>query len=185
MSSNRILYRTRQFWQALGSAPACEDMQLVRSLLTPQEQKLFERLQPGEKTHSVRVLRALMEQDENNRDLLTAALLHDVGKSRFPLRIWERVLVVLLKFIAPGWVQRWGSLNPLGSQNHVRGWRRPFIIAEQHPRWGAEMAVEAGVNPLVSSLIQRHQETLDESPGENLPLAERLLRKLQAVDDHY
>lgn len=185
MSSNRILYRTRQFWQALGAAPASKDMQLVQSILSPKEQELFERLQPGEKTHSVRVLRALLEQDENDPDLLTAALLHDVGKSRFPLKIWERVLIVLAKSIAPSWVQRLGSLYSKGSQSHSLGWRRPFIIAEQHPRWGGEMAAKAGVNPLVSSLIRRHQETFEDTPVENLPLEERLLRKLQAVDDRF
>ena len=185
MSSNRIFYRTRQFWQALGPAPVHEDMQLVQSILTSKQQELFDRLQPGEKTHSFRVLRALLEQDEKNPDLLIAALLHDVGKSRFPLRLWERVLIVLVKSIAPSWVQRLGYLNSTGSQRHSLGWRRPFIISEQHPHWGAEMAAETGVNPLVISLIRRHQEILDNSLGASFSLEEHLLRKLQAVDDHY
>ena len=39
------------------------------------------------------------EQGEENPDLLTAALLHDSGKTRTPLRIWERVVVVIVNAI--------------------------------------------------------------------------------------
>ena len=82
------------------------------------------------------VWRRLVDQDEHNPDLLAAALLHDVGKSRFPLRLWERVLIVSLKAFFPDRATRWG----VGA---AKGWRRALVVAAQHPTWGAEMARQA------------------------------------------
>src|SRR4030067_1174463 len=112
MSVARLLYRTRQFWQALWWAPAREDLDRLQSLLSPGMMALFHQLQPGEQAHSLLVWRRLVDQDEHNPDLLAAALLHDVGKSRFPLRPWERAAVVMGKAFFPAWVEKWGVSDP-------------------------------------------------------------------------
>ncbi len=179
MTANRIFYRTRQFWQALGAKLGSEDLDLVRAVLTPTQLALFERLQPGEKAHSLQVLRALLEQGEDHPDLFVAALLHDVGKSRFPLNLWQRVLIVVVKAFFPDRAERWGS-EPASALS----WRRPFIVAEKHPLWGAEMAAEAGVSSLAVALIRRHQDELETTSIQSRSLEERLLRKLQSVDDN-
>jgi hypothetical protein len=61
------------------------------------------------------------------------------------------------------------------------GWRRAFIVAEQHPIWGADLAAECGTSQLAVSLIARHQEQI---PPEASSMEDILLRKLQAVDDN-
>lgn len=177
MNAGRILYRTRQFWQALGAALTPEDRALVRAVLTPAQMQLFDRLQPSEKAHSLRVVRSLLDQGEEHPDLLVAALLHDVGKSRFPLSLWQRVLIVLVNAVFPGFARRLGS----GTGGE---WRRPFIIAEKHAQWGAEMASAAGASPLAVALIRRHQEEIGEPKGQGLSLEGHLLLKLQSVDDN-
>lgn len=177
MSADRILYRTRQFWQALGATLTSEDLDLVRAVLTPPQLALFERLQPNEQAHSLRVLRSLLDQGEDHPDLLVAALLHDVGKSRFPLNIWQRVLIVLVNAVFPHFAPRLGSASG-------GAWRRPFILAEKHAQWGAEMAYAAGASPLAVALIKRHQEELSADPERHLSLETRLLLKLQSVDDN-
>jgi hypothetical protein len=63
-------------------------------------------------------------------------------------------------------------------------WQRPFIVASQHPRWGAELAIEAGVTPLTANLIRRHQEPLSPEPSSSASWEDQLLWKLKAVDDH-
>ena len=210
MNASRIFYRTRQFWQALGANLSPEDLDLVREVLAPSQRRLFEQLQMSEKVHSMKVLRALLDQGENHPDLLVAALLHDVGKSRFPLNMWDRILIVLGKAFFPQSAKRWGSEpasalesihsadrrgllaeashNPdhrgLPTETFSNIWLRPFIIAERHPAWGAEMAAQVGASPLAVALIRRHQDKLDPDLGGNSGMEGYLLRKLQAVDDN-
>jgi hypothetical protein len=112
---------------------------------------LFDQMQPGEQAHSFRILHRLIEQGQTHHDLFVAALLHDVGKIQHPLRPWERALIVVCESFFPAQVKKWG-------QGTARGWRRPFVVAEQHPAWGAQLAAEAGASPLAVALIERHQE---------------------------
>ena len=176
MSVARLLYRTRQFWQALWWAPAREDLDRLQSLLSPGMMALFHQLQPGEQAHSLLVWRRLVDQGERDPDLLAAALLHDAGKSRVPLQVWERVLIVLLKAFFPGLAEHWGA-------GAAKGWRRALVVAAQHPAWGAEMARRAGASARTQELIRRHQEKLPHEETQPGSLEVRLLRKLQAVDD--
>jgi len=115
---------------------------------------------------------------EEQPDLLAAALLHDVGKSDHPLHIWERVVIVLGKAFFPGQVRRWGQGEPTG-------WRRPFVVAEQHPAWGADMAAEAGASPTTATLIRHHQDLLVASGSQDTPPSPitLLLLPLQALDN--
>ena len=176
MNAARFLYRTRQFWQALKSPPALEDFELIQSILTPPQLGLFRQMQAREQAHSLRVLRALLEQGEAQGDLFVAALLHDVGKSRFRLKLWERIAIVLVKAVCPGCAERWGT-------GHPAGWRRAFVVSARHPDWGAQMAVDAGASPLTAALIRRHQEVWPGAAGGSESLEDRLLSTLVAVDD--
>jgi HD superfamily phosphohydrolase len=187
MNPAHWLYRTRQFWLALRNQPVQEDFMQAQAVLTRPQMELFLRLQPSEQTHSLSVFRALQAQGEAspdgcNREILVAALLHDVGKSRFSLHLWERVLIVLGRAIFPRQVVRWGRLAGTSRKDHT-GLRRAFIVAEQHPLWGAEMAAAAGASPLAITLIRRHQDRLSPTMTVDASLEERLLRTLQAVDD--
>jgi len=134
---------------------------------------LFNRMHDSEQAHSLRVYNQLLAQGEKDTDLLVAALLHDVGKSRHPLRLYERVVVVLAKALFPEQVKQWGQGDP-------GGWQRPFVIAEQHPAWGAEMAAQAGASPKAVALIYRHQEKLS---GKADTHEDQLLLRLQLLDE--
>lgn len=182
MNAARIRYRTKQFWQALVAKPAEKELSQARTLLTSAQWALFNRMQNSEQNHALSVLQALVEQGEENKDLWIAALLHDVGKSRYPLRLWERVMIVLGKALFPRLTQEWGNRGS-DEWQAPRGWRRPFIIAERHPVWGAEMAAETGCSPLSVAIIRHHQERLSHSHLEDLPQVEQLMIKLQAVDE--
>ena len=170
-----ILYRVSQFWEALRTTQLeARDLEPAKAVLSSHQLALFQRMQPSEQAHALKTLQTLMVQGETHPDLLTAALLHDVGKVRHPLRLWERVIIVLAKQLFPGRIDTWGRGNP-------RGWRRPFVIAYQHPQWGADLAHEAGTSQLAVHLIREHQiELLPETPDE---LTNHLLRTLQAADN--
>ena len=150
---HRLRYRTRQFWHYLGWASASPDLEKARSILNPKQMALFNQLQTTEKLHSLNVLDKLMRAGESQTDLLVAALLHDVGKVKSPLRLWERVWIVLGKVFLPHQVKAWEAGTPTSRSS----WKKPFAIAAQHPIWGAEMATEAGTSPLATALIRRHQ----------------------------
>jgi HD domain len=189
---DRVRYRVRQFRGAVCATPEPEDIQFIQDYLSPAQLELFLHMQASEQAHSLQVFREIYshksaDSPSAQNDLLVAALLHDVGKSRYPLRVWERALIVLTKRWMPEQVKRWGEVIPgenrvlQGSPAHL-GWRRAFIIAEQHPVWGAELASAAGVSPLTVTLIRRHQDSLPAKPE---TLEEQLLQELQSVDNSY
>lgn len=180
MTLERIKYRAGQFRVALFAGPDPADLKRAEIYLNPAQMELFFQMQPGEQTHSLRVFKLLLDEHEEDRDLLAAALLHDVGKSRYPLSLWERVYIVILKSLFPIQTRVWGQDTRAGDAELSRfSWQRPFIIAEQHPRWGAEMASAAGATPLTASLILRHQMTVSADTSAH---EDRLLIKLQAAD---
>src|SRR5512144_2622625 len=112
MSSPRPLYRLRQFSAALFAKPAPEDLRQVEKFLSPQELALFARLQASEQAHSIEVFKSLQSGNGTHAqepDLLVAALLHDVGKCRYPLHLWERVWIVLAQALFPSRIEHWGK----------------------------------------------------------------------------
>lgn len=171
----RISYRVSQFWAALQTTQLqASDLEPAKAVLSNHQLALFKQLQPSEQAHALHTLRTLKEQGETHPDLLTAALLHDVGKIKHPLHLWERVIIVLAKQLFPGRIKAWGRANP-------RGWWRPFVIAYQHPQWGADLAGEAGTSPLAIHLIREHQnETITETAD---VMTNHLLQTLQAADN--
>jgi hypothetical protein len=174
VKSRPMIYRVRQFWHALHSKPlTATDLAPARSVLTEPQMALFTRLQTSEQAHSLRVLQALRNQGENHPDMLVAALLHDVGKICHPLRIWEQVVIVFGKQFFPKRMKQWGCTQ-------ASGWKRTFVVASEHPLWGAALAQEAGTSPLAIYLIREHQNDL---PLEHPDSEENsLLSTLQAAD---
>ena len=189
MIFGNILYRTKQFWQAYKSSPLPEDLEMAQAALTPVQMELFRTMQPSEQAHSLRVYIDLLSVTDKDHlpqqgDLLAAALLHEVGKSQRPLRIHERVIIVLGRAIFPNAVKHWGQeeTNIDGDNSDGLGitwYKVPFVVAELHPRWGASLAGEAGVSPLTASLIRNHQNFSVQNP---VTLEEQLLIRLQTAD---
>lgn len=164
----RLAYRTRQFWLALRARPGSLTAERIDPYLSPAQQALFRRLQPAEQVHAFLVLQRLQEADQRDPDLLTAALLHDVGKVVAPLSLWERVLIVVGRRFFPARAAAWGRGQP-------RGLCRAFVVAARHADWGADLAAEAGTSPRAVDLIRRHQQA--DAGGDPL------LAALQAADD--
>jgi hypothetical protein len=167
-----MFHRARQFWQALTAVPAADELERASQALSPQLMALFLNQTVDEQVHSLNVFLRLYDQGERSPDLLSAALLHDVGKSRHPLRIWERVVVVIGQNLSPRQTELWSRAEP-------RGWKRPFVVARRHAAWGAELAAAGGASPLTVELIRRHHDPANEGL---LHPADRLLQQLQIFD---
>ena len=134
---------------------------------------LFMRYDNGDAQHAWQVLSMLQQGGHRQPQLLTAALLHDVGKTRVSLSVWDRSLVVALGKLLPHRAEAWSS-------GRLLGWRKAFVVKARHPQWGAQMAAAAGTDPLAVRLIRRHQDPLPPVPQND---EERLLFLLQQADD--
>ena len=173
---DRAIYRVRQFLGEVWARPlSAEAVTEIQQLLTAQEWTLFERYSQSDQNHSYAVMKTLQGVGCQEAMLLKAALLHDIGKTKIPVHLWDRVAMVLGKVLAPNKVRTWGQGTPAG-------WRRPFVIKEKHPEWGAEMALHAGCSEDLVTLIRSHQDP----PGmiQDAELG-ATLRQLQWADDQH
>jgi putative nucleotidyltransferase with HDIG domain len=169
-------YRIRQFWQLLTAAPlppqAWRD---INAILTQPEVTLFRQFSAADRQHSYRVMHSLREAGCEEPELLAAALLHDVGKTRYRPHLWERIVGAVVETLCPKCVWRWG-------QGPARGWKRPFVIRCQHATWGAELAQTAGSSPRTVALIRHHQ---DKQPHALDKQMQQQLRQLQWADNQH
>jgi hypothetical protein len=99
--------------------------------------------------------------------------LHDVGKSGGRLRLWHRVLIVLIEALRPPLLDRLAKDEP-------RSWRYLFLVHRHHPELGAELAQAAGCSPITVELIRWHQEPLANNPFRTY--RDELLAALQEAD---
>jgi len=158
--------------------PDASELEQAQAILSAEQMVLFMQMQPGEKNHALTMYHRLVEQDETNPDLLVAALLHDVGKTRYTLNLLERTLVVLARAAIPGQARQWGN-PPQNAWEGLSGWQKPFVVAEQHAAWGAELAHNAGISALTETLIRKHHHPNAQLPGDE----NNLQYKLWVVDN--
>jgi hypothetical protein len=190
------VYRFRQFFSALAARTDDDDDQELARLLTPPQQDLFRRMAPNDQRHSLKVCATLRRAGCDDPALLTAALLHDVGKSAGRIWLWQRALIVLLQRWAPGllrWLARGtcslqpATRNPQSTTRNVKApqWRRGFVINRLHPELGARWAAESGCSPTAVALIRRHQEPIREASPRDKTVKndqDQLLAALQWAD---
>lgn len=169
----RVGRRLRQGIRAIFAFSRPVDYRAAAAVLPSNLMILFRRMRRSEQLHSLCVMRWLKTRGHTHPDLLTAALLHDCGKSRCPFSIADRAFVVLANGLMPRRVARWGAKGR-------RGWRRAFVVKVYHPDWAAEDMLAAGASPLSVALVCRHQEQIE---GEPQTEEDRLLRLLQQADD--
>lgn len=152
----KVARRFRQGIRALLAFARPVDLNLVRSVLDEAHVDLFQRMQRSEQHHGVNVLRTLMEEGETiPHDLVVAALLHDVGKSRCPVRVWQKTLTVLVRRFIPRLYWDWSRYGSTSSP-----FARACIVAERHPRWSMELAQAVGASERALWLIEHHADDL-------------------------
>lgn len=171
-----IAYRIRQFWRLLRARPLPENAwRDIKDVLSPAELALFRRQSAGDCAHGFRVMKTLKDAGETDRRLLAAALLHDLGKSLMDTTTLDRVVGALGEQLFPERATRWGMASG-------QDWRRPFVIRQQHARWGADLASNAGSQTMTVNLIRHHQDPPEKMNEEE---ARRLLAKLQWADNQH
>lgn len=139
------------------------------SLLTAEAAQTFAMLTPGDQRHALAVA-AWLDQHGASESLVTAGLLHDIGKAHPTIRVHlpDRVAKVLLSRLAPAWLAR------------IAAWTRPhwpldgLWVLSRHAAVGARMVREWGYPERVAWLVGHHEDRTVTDPE---------LALLVAVDD--
>lgn len=161
--------RVRQGIRALLAFSQPVDTTLAAEYLSPALMPCFRSMRRSEQLHSLNVLRDTLAQGSTPSDLAIAALLHDVGKSRYPFPTWQKTLVVLARAFVPTIFQR------LSQGDERIFWQRPFVLSEQHPAWSAQMIAAAGAPERAIWLVAHHADSLAQwADHPDLYLLERL-----------
>ena len=148
-----MFYRVQQFTHAFFPHIDSSEIKWAMDNLSPQAYSLFLKQSRSEQRHALDVAQSIMKNKHavayyDFQNLLTAALLHDCGKSIVSIRLWHRVFIVLMqKMPQPIW-------SRLETSHTV--FALPLKIATQHATWGGCLAQKAGLNPEICRLIREH-----------------------------
>ena len=147
-----------RFFGALSPAgPAPEDEAWACSSLLDGELVLWDRMSGPDRRHAVGVAREavrLLEPGSPPREVIAAALLHDVGKVESGLGTFARVGVTLAAIGAGrDRLVEWSSSSQPGPRP---SWRARIGMYLAHDRLGAELLEQAGSNELTSTWAREH-----------------------------
>lgn len=153
-----VAYRLGQVRQQLGFvAPlSAQDRAEVVRWLPSQAILLFEGMSVADQQHCLRVCRNLQADGCEERDLLAAALLHDVGKGEGRVPFWTRPAIVIGKRYAPQLLSRL-TVYPRKEQS-LPSWRRSLSYAWWHAEVGADLSAAAGLSEQAVLYIRSHHQ---------------------------
>ncbi len=149
-----VFLRTRQLVRSVRARPLSEvELDYVRQLLNPGQLELFVALPSYEQRHALNVCRTLVRGGYGpDRDLLQAALLHDLGKydptTGRTIPIWVKVAnVALSRTMGRAFVKR------LARSERPDHWRYLFWLQTSHEKRGARLVLAAGSSKRVVALV--------------------------------
>ncbi|WP_322814434.1 HDIG domain-containing metalloprotein [Chloroflexus sp.] len=143
-----LSYRIRQFRSAVHACITPAEYDLVRRLLTPAEQRLFDQMPRYDQRHCLDVYYTLVDAAEQDEFLLRAALYHDCGKvddHGRPMALGWYVLATILK--------RWPALYLIAAR-----FLPPIALYAGHAARGAQMAAAAGCPPEIVETIRHYHD---------------------------
>ena len=166
MRISRSLYRARQVGWALRPRVTDVELAAVREVLGDRLYALFCTMEAADQRHCIDVYEAAGKAGCEDRDVLTAALIHDCGKTPSTgdgrIRLWHRIAYVALRASAPALLRRFAS-RPGGLR-----------LLDRHAERGIEVAAAHGAAPEVLDLMRRMEDGAD---------GDDRIRLLRSADD--
>lgn len=120
------MYRVKQFIWALQGTFKSVDYKFIQKYLDKDEIELFKRLKNSEQHHCVRVcqntLREIqLQKNIDTNEICKMALLHDVGKIKYPLNIIDKSMIVILDKLSKGKLKNYSRYKRVNSYyNHPK-----------------------------------------------------------------
>ncbi len=155
-----MFYRIRQFARALFPSLSGAEKTWIKTILPDEALTLFYSQSLVEQRHGLDVALDIQKnilvcpdngktkvlQIDDHKTLLTAALLHDCGKSLNPLHLWQRAYIVLSAHIPL--LYKMAELSPQLSET--------LSLAAAHPHQGEMLARHSHLSSEVCHLIATH-----------------------------
>lgn len=168
----------QRFFGALSPAgPAPADERWAAGHLLDGELALWHRMSGADRRHAVGVARdavSLLGADQVRREVVAAALLHDVGKVESAFGVFARVWITLAARAAGrSRLLRWTQF----SEDNRSSWRERVGLYLAHDQLGGELLEKAGSNELTVRWAAEHhlpsdRWTVDSAIGAALKAAD-------------
>ncbi len=166
--------RLAQGFGALFAFARAPDLALAKPHLSACEYRAFRAMSRSDQLHSLQVLEKTLAADSTApKALICAALLHDVGKSRYHLSVAQKSAAVIIEALSPGLSRR------LGERETINFWRAPFVLRRHHAKWSGEILRECGADADTIWLARHHQDAAERCRDHPL---HPLLTRLQFAD---
>lgn len=146
-------YRVRQFIWGVESAFKKIDYSYIETYLNKDEINMFNKLKKSDKYHCLRVCKdslSLLEDNNINIDeykVGKAALLHDIGKSKYHLNLIEKSTIVLLDKFSKGNLKKYDNIKPIN-------------IYYNHPKIGYEMLKKQNYDKELLEVVRYHHKDM-------------------------
>ena len=142
-------YRVKQFIWGVEAYFKKIDNSYLESYLNKNEINMFNKLKKSDKYHCIRVcndsLKLLKDNNFNidEHKLGKAALLHDIGKSKYHLNLIEKSTIVLLDKFSKGKLRKYDNIKQVD-------------IYYNHPKIGYEMLKEYNYDKELLDVVRYH-----------------------------
>jgi len=165
-----LLKSVRQFFQSIFLRVSKEDIKAFDQYLNIGEHALFMQLPEYEKVHAILTAKKMQKlvhsiPDVNERKMVRAALLHDVGRISGKVNLFDKVWLKLAKYFLP----------PVYHRLAARGQRpgskfKKFYVHKHHGEVAGEFLKRAGTDKDIIELIVKHTDKTRPSDPKELSL---------------
>ena len=174
MTIKRILYRFKQYRQAVKSNLTFSDVEFVRQYLTKPEQVLFYRMRVFDQKHALLMAQKFLSKQEgyswvDKPKFMRAALMHDIGKAYVGIPLYIRGLFVVLSNINDG-----ALLARYAKQDaKFEVWKYLYVMLH-HGEIGAKMLEEIEDDKEIVQVARFHHQKPEPKESALLPIVREL-----------
>jgi HD domain len=175
-SLNHLAHRF--FWALSPSGPGPSDEAWALVHMLPGERQLWERMSGPDRRHAIGVAREttqLLGMASPPREVLAAALLHDVGKVESGFGTFARAAITSVAIVfGRSRVRAWADHGTASGRNRYRARVGSYF---NHDQLGARLLERVGSEPLTSAWAREHH-----SPPETWTIDPTIGAALKAAD---